>query len=71
VIALLHDAQLHEHGPATLRGDQRHDGPCPGGRCQASDEAAMSAISRSRACVSAQCVSAQCVSAQCRLALCL
>jgi hypothetical protein len=26
VIALLHDAQLHEHGPATLRREQHHDG---------------------------------------------
>ena len=48
VIALLHDAQLHEHGPATLRRELGHDGACPGGRRQASDEAAVSTISRSR-----------------------
>ena len=30
VIALLHDAPLHEHGPATLRRQQHHDGACPG-----------------------------------------
>ena len=32
VIALLHDAQLHEHGPATSCRDQRHGGACSGGR---------------------------------------
>ena len=51
VIALLHDAQLHEHGPATLRREQHHDGACPGGRCQASGEATVSTISRSRTAV--------------------
>jgi hypothetical protein len=49
VIAQLHDAQLHEHGPPTLRRELRHDGACPSGRCQASGEAAVSTISRSRA----------------------
>src|SRR5258708_37226244 len=48
VIALLHDAQLHKHGPATLRREHDHDGACPSGRCQASDEATVSTISRSR-----------------------
>jgi len=42
VIALLHDAQLHEHGPATPCRDQHHGGACPGGRCQASGEAVSS-----------------------------
>jgi len=46
VIALLHDAQLHEHGPATLRRELGHDGACPDGRCQASGEAVVSRISR-------------------------
>ena len=48
VIALLHNAQLHEHGPATPYRDQPHGGACPGGRCQASGEANVSTISRSR-----------------------
>src|SRR6516225_4679487 len=48
VIALLHDAQLHEHGPATSCRELRHGGACPGGRCQASGEANVSTISRSR-----------------------
>jgi len=49
VTALLHDTQLHEHGPATLRRKQHHDQRAtPGGRCQASDEATVSTISRSR-----------------------
>jgi hypothetical protein len=39
VIALLHDTQLHEHGPATPCRELHHDKACPGGRCQASDEA--------------------------------
>jgi hypothetical protein len=40
VIALLHDAQLHKHGPAAFCLEQRHDQRAgPGGRCQASPEA--------------------------------
>ena len=48
VIALLHDAQLHEHGPATPYRERRHGEACPSGRCQASGEANVSTISRSR-----------------------
>jgi hypothetical protein len=48
VIALLHDAQLHEHGPTTPCRELRHGGTCPDGRCQASGEANVSTISRSR-----------------------
>ena len=48
VIALLHDTQLHEHGPATPCRELHHDKACPSGRCQASDEANVSTISRSR-----------------------
>jgi hypothetical protein len=42
------DAQLHKDDPATLRHKHDHDGACPGGRCQASGEASVSTISRSR-----------------------
>ena len=48
VIALLHDAQLHEHGPTTPCRELPHGGTCPGGRCQASGEANVSTISRSQ-----------------------
>jgi len=34
VIALLYDAQLHEHGPATFRRELRHDGHAQAGGVQ-------------------------------------
>jgi len=62
VVALLHDTQLHEHGPATPCRERRHDGACPGGQCQASGEANVGAstISRSRTCPVCPCLACPC-----------